>query len=297
MAEHVVCALCGSDDYKVLFQAFDKLFYHDDRYPVVRCRNCGLVYLNPRPSPAEKRVYYQEAYAFASGDSPVGLDHYLPVIDFLSSECSPGRVLDIGTGNSPFLPQMRQRGWEVHGTEVESRIVDKFHNDYGIDLFLGELEDAGFADETFDAVTIFGVLEHVSDPGRLFEEVRRILKPGGFLCLWYFNRGVEASLLGRCWLGFDPPRHFYSFSHATVNRLLRQTGFEEERIYYPRVSYIPYDLVWAFRRLKNRVRHSHQPTFVFGLPGILEAASRPLAGILAGIRQGSNAYVFARRMR
>ncbi|RJQ47073.1 MAG: class I SAM-dependent methyltransferase [Gaiellales bacterium] len=295
-AEQVSCAICGADSNRQLFMARDKVFYGDGReYPVVECRQCGLVYLNPRPGGRAKAAYYENEYPFCMSDGcSQPLAHYQPVIDRLM-ERDPGRVLDVGTGNSPFLPEMKQLGWEAAGTEVAEPLADHFREQHGITLHIGELEDIGFEDDSFDAVTVMGVLEHVPHPRRFLEEVRRILRDGGLMALWCFNRGLEARLLGRYWLGFDTPRHFYSFSYDTMLRLLAETGFELKGSLFRPISYASYSGVWAYQRARNRLRAQHErmPTYRLHLPAALELVSRPLGRALAARMESSNMFLFA----
>src|SRR5665811_97034 len=101
--ERVPCAICGVENEEVLFQARDKMLYHHQlTYPAVRCRQCGLVYLNPRPAPEKRAFFYSEDYPFKADKSAQPYEHYRPVIEFLTKE-PPGKLLDVGTGNSPFL--------------------------------------------------------------------------------------------------------------------------------------------------------------------------------------------------
>ncbi len=220
------------------------------------------------------------------------------MIEFLGAESNnnkTGKVLDVGTGNSPFLPLMRERGWQVAGTEVDGALVDYFRRRHGIELFCGELEDAGFAGGSVDAVTIMGVLEHVSDPRLLLEEAGRILRRGGVMGLWCFNRSIEAVLLGRYWLGFDAPHHLYSFSRRTLEQLLGEAGLVVEKVCFRPVCYLVYSAVWAVARLRGRVRGSGGPVYVPRLPAPLEKASLPLGALLAKTGKSSNMYVFARK--
>ncbi len=295
--ERVPCALCGATDEKPLFPAGDKMFsWRHETFPAVRCRRCGLVYINPRPSARTRNLFYDEEYAFRADkmEHSQPIEHYRPVIEFLNRR-GPGRILDIGTGNSLFLPEMQQHGWEAAGTEIDAGLVGHFRATYGIELFHGELEDAKMSSDSFDAVTIMGVLEHVPYPRLLLEEAFRILKPGGVIALWCFNRGAEADLLGRYWLGFDTPRHFYSFSSETLERLLEASGFEIAGSYFRPVSYLAHSGVWAAARLRDRVMGIERSVFIPGLPRLLEYASLPLAWALARMKTGSNVYMFARK--
>lgn len=294
--EQAPCPICGLSDEKFLFFAFDKMFsWRQEKFPVVRCRHCGLVYLNPRPSRQTRNLYY-EGYPCRADrmDQSQPLAHYQPVIDFLARR-SPGRILDIGTGNSPFLPAMKERGWETFGTEIDAGLVDYYRSRYGIEIFEGELEDAKLSSESFDAVTIMGVLEHVPYPRLLLEEAGRILKPGGVIILWCFNRGAEADLLGRYWLGFDTPRHFYSFSSKTLGRLLAVSGFEVTDSYYRPISYLAHSGVWAARRFRDRLLGREPAAWVPNLPAFLQKMSLPLGWVLARRESGSNVYLFARK--
>lgn len=295
--ESVPCAICGISDEEPLFSAGDKMFsWRCEQFPAVRCRRCGLVYLNPRPSKGTRNLFYEEEYRFRADKMELAqpLAHYQPVIEYLE-RMPAGRLLDIGTGNSPFLPVMKERGWQVYGTEIDSDLAALYRSRYGIDVYHGELEDAELSSDSFDAVTIMGVLEHVPDPGLLLAEAQRILKPGGVIGLWCFNRGIEATLLGRYWLGFDTPRHFYSFSRATLERLLDKSGFEFSNIYYRPLSYLAYSGVWAASRLRDRLLGKERNVYEPRLPVILEYLSLPMGWVLARLETGSNVYIFARK--
>lgn len=296
--ERVACCLCGSRDEKVLFQAADKMFAGSrETFTTVRCCNCGLVYLNPRPKSSEDARYYTGGYRFSSENpeqsQPLG--HYQPVIDFLDTD-GPGRLLDVGTGNSPLLPAMRERGWEVAGTEVDQALVDYFRTRHQIELFRGELADAGFDDEKFTAITIMGVLEHIPDPRLLLAEAARVLEPGGIMALWCFNRSLEAAMLGRYWLGFDAPRHLYSFSRATLGRLLLESGLEPVDWRFSPVNYMAYSGVWALKRARDRLRGQSRPVYLGRLPAGMELLGLPLGKLLAALKKSSNMYVFARKV-
>jgi len=293
----VPCAICGQNDEKVIFTARDKMFsWRQEKFTAVRCRQCGLVYLNPRPSETARNDYYDEEYRFRADkmDQAQPLDHYQPVIDFLGRQ-APGRVLDIGTGNSPFLPVMQGMGWEAFGTEIDPGLARYYQGHYDIEVFEGELEDAKLSSASFDAITIMGVLEHVPHPRQLLEEASRIIKPGGFICLWCFNRGFEAELLGRYWLGFDTPRHFYSFSSNTLGLLLQLAGFEVVEKYFRPISYLAHSGVWAAGRAHDRLLGIKRSVYAPSMPGFLYYASLPLGWALARMESGSNVYVFARK--
>lgn len=293
--EQVGCALCGARDEKVMFMARDLMFPgRRQAWRTVRCRVCGLVYLNPRPAAIDRTALYGQGYPFAAGARAQPLEHYQPVFDHLAG-LKPGRLLDVGTGNSEFLPAMRSRGWQVEGTEVDASLVGHFRDQHGINLFLGNLEEADYDSEYFDVITIMGVVEHVADPGSFLDAAARMLKRDGILVLWMFNRNVEARLLGRYWPGFDAPRHIYSYSRATATRLLESRGFEVTGSYDRPVSYLFYGGLRAAIRVRDRLRGVEKAVSTPRLPRPLELLSQPLARGLAAAGQSANLYLFARK--
>lgn len=289
------CNVCKTRDARLLFWGRDKSVYdHDRTFPVFRCNNCGLVSISPQPPKQEHDFFYSSEYPFRPGKKAQPLGHYQPVVDLMLKR-KPGRVMDVGTGNSPFLPTMKNLGWDVFGTELDRETVEDFKNQHQIDLFYGELEDAGYDGGSFDVVTIMGVLEHVRDPFALTKEVSRLLKDDGLLCLYCFNHSFEARLLGKYWVGFDIPRHLYSFPYRSLEKLLEENGFAIEECNYHPISFLPYFAVWASMRLKNRLKGSREATFPpLFLPKPVLLLSKPLGVLLAKMRASSSVYVFAR---
>jgi SAM-dependent methyltransferase len=92
---------------------------------------------------------------------------------------------------------------------------------------MGSLEAQAFGTDTFDAVTLHHVIEHVPDPARTLNECRRVLKRGGRLVVSTPN---AASLghreFGQDWRGLETPRHLHVFSMNAMHRILRTAGFE-----------------------------------------------------------------------
>jgi SAM-dependent methyltransferase len=295
--ESVNCVVCGAEAGKAIHGVRDRLLGHPaSSYRVVRCRRCGLVYLNPRPHPDRKESFYGDGYDFDVDKEPTDLSLYQPVIDYLDSNQTQGRLLDIGTGNSLFLPVMRDRGWEVFGTELNRRLVEKFQTEHGIGLHYGDLASAGFPEGSFDAVTMFGVIEHVSDPVALLRRIAALLKDDGVICLWSFNRSIEARLLGRYWPGFDPPRHNYSFTRKGLTELLGNAGFRVSSVVFPRTFMTANALHRAVLGASSRV--TGRPTSggsARHLPMPLRIASYPFSWLLSRSGCSSSLYMFAVR--
>jgi len=293
--ENVKCVICDSDNTELLFNAPDKLLHHyKGHFPIKRCKNCGLVYVNPRATEETKGFYYTDEYSFKSDKPSQAIAHYLPVIRELK-KMDPGSIYDVGTGNSQFLLLMRDMGWEVGGNEVDISLVDFFREEHQIDIQYGNLEDVGHESKSVDVVTIMGVLEHTPNPKRLLQEVNWMLKDDGKLILWCFNRNFEAALMGRYWLGFDPPRHRYSFSEKTLKKLLSEAGFTAEgKVYAPRTTLF-HSAKWMILQLRNAITRSSQSTPAMSVPKPFQFASNCFGTATAKLGTSPSIYLFCKR--
>jgi len=213
----------------VLFRCKDYfLNISDVEYAVVKCRECGLVYVNPRPTEDEISSLYTDGY-YRADLTPEELlnerkDQLLAKFDKVK-HLPAGRLLDIGCQKGEFPFFMSQKGWEVQGVEFFPGPPNLF----GLDIFYGNLADAGFPSETFDLVTLWAVLEHVYHPREMLSEVHRVLKPGGAVLLLVTNIN---SISGRLLRHDDIPRHTTLFSRRTLSRMLRVAGFRPQACYY-----------------------------------------------------------------
>jgi SAM-dependent methyltransferase len=192
------------------------------------------VWIVPRPSFSDLAAAYEE-YLPVDGEEVAAWDRMMkPVIDSAIEVIvrrtggGTGRVLDIGCGFGFFLREMKNRGWQVEGLEI-SPVGSRYTSDtLEIPVHLRPLEALELADNVFDVVTLFYVIEHVLDPLSLLAEVNRVLAPGGLVLLRWPHSTPIVRLLGPLSGLLDlyhTPYHLYDFSPATINALLRQTGF------------------------------------------------------------------------
>lgn len=240
--EEVTCTYCGSADADILFEAGDTWYEVPGTFTMRRCRRCGLIYLSPRPSPAEIGAYYPDQYApYSTGHHNRSLlarmsDRYgLRKQARLVQSRVPrvGTVLDVGCAGGQFLSVMVEDGWEAKGVETNREAALYARSQYQLDVLHGALEDAQFAAETFDLVTMWHVLEHVHEPRETLREVARITRPDGWLFVAVPNpQSLEARLFGHSWAGWDVPRHLHLFQHDLLAALLQEAGWHVEETVY-----------------------------------------------------------------
>lgn len=146
-----------------------------------------------------------------------------------------GRLLDVGCGSGESLAVQRELGWQVKGIEISPQAVRFGRERLGLDIFEGTIEDAQFAEESFDLISFNHSLEHMHDPAAALKRAHALLRKGGMLRVGVPNGdALGAGLWGRCWRGYDPPRHLSVFTYGALAALLRQAGFSRVRPAPPR---------------------------------------------------------------
>lgn len=159
-----------------------------------------------------------------------------------------GALLDVGCGTGRFLEVMRGTGrWQVTGVEVHPGAVEHCRQQLGLVMYQGDLSTLDLPSQTWDAVTMWEVLEHVPDPMAALVTVARILKPDGVLLLSTPDADAwQAALWGEWWYGWEVPRHRHLFTASTLGTMLARCGLRvAERLRFPAEQFY---LVESFRR-------------------------------------------------
>lgn len=233
------CPRCESEFYATLFRATDRLYGTTDRkFNVVECGSCGLIYLDPLPTPEELKGFYPQNYWFEADESAEGrlteiyrrfvLDDHARFA--LKGIEPPGPVLDIGCGSGLFLQAAEKRGYQVAGSDVSARAADMCRRNHRIPAVCASLPHLPFHHGVFSGATMFHVLEHLYDPVAAVSELWRLLPPGGRLIIQVPNAACwQMMLLGDRWSGLDVPRHLINFRDEDLEELLDYCGFDVVR--------------------------------------------------------------------
>ncbi|MEW6544057.1 MAG: class I SAM-dependent methyltransferase [Nitrospirota bacterium] len=323
--EGVVCELCGADQASVAFRQKDLLHrVSDEEFTVVRCGQCGFLYLNPRPTESEISRYYPSQY-FGQPSPPrpfsrvkrwIMEDFYgYPSIDpggphwlrklMLWPEMArrtitgrgllpwvgQGRLLDVGCGHGVNAAMLAQQGWQVSGLDLGPEIVEQARTLLGDRVQVGDLLTVRYPDRSFDLVLMSHSLEHMYHLDRVLAEAKRILDDRGLLVIAVPNAdSLEARLFGRWWVNWDPPRHLYHFTKRTLTRLLEHAGFSVTRI---RTGVTPAHFMSSLERAWTH-------GFRRGLPGkrlIERFLVRPLCLAIGNAGYGTELIVHAAKAR
>lgn len=241
--EYIKCVLCGKDEVEPLYKAKDPVHISNELYSAVRCNNCSIVFLNPRPTKDEIQKFYHLGYygekSFYFKTIFRWIISFLYILRVKKIEVfkKGGKVLDIGCGDGKFLAELQKRKWEVYGvdfSEAASKLVNKKLN-----IFIKkELQECQFPNDYFDLVTLWHVFEHIPNPHELLSEIKRIIKKDGVLLLALPNiESLEAKISKRKWFHLDLPRHLYHYSPLTIRKILEKTGFQIIKITHFTLEY------------------------------------------------------------
>lgn len=223
--------LTGRD---VLFETTTKTF------TLSGCPACGCLFIDPLPGERELAGFYPTQYWWKASSGilkslegayrKMALRDHVAFISRAAQGSSP-RLLDVGCGSATLLGLMKQRGFQVQGFDSSAEAAGIAKSESGVNVVVGSrLQDAGFKNESFDLVTLFHVMEHVTDPRSVLAEVRRLLRPAGRLVLQVPNiESWQFRLFGVRWYGLDVPRHVINYSNQAMQRLLAESGFKVRR--------------------------------------------------------------------
>jgi SAM-dependent methyltransferase len=235
---------------------------------MVRCRRCGLVRADPVLDPTRSAELYRSS-TFDYAEELDGLrTTYGAALDRLAA-VAPGRrgLVDIGCGNGFVLEVARARGWtDLRGVEPSSDAIARAPAAVG-ELIVQDVMRAGLlAHGSFDAVTLFQVLDHIPEPLALLQECRAILrKRGVILALNHNVTAWSARLLGARSPIVDV-EHTYLYSPATMRRLFENAGFDVLTV--------------------GPVRNTYSLTYLMHLLPIPQSAKTAALAHLAGSRLG-----------
>ncbi|MFQ5417401.1 MAG: methyltransferase domain-containing protein, partial [Myxococcota bacterium] len=218
----VACVVCGaaSPHAKLRKQGVD----------ILECPDCGLAFWIP-PGDFRPEGVYDAAY-FTGPSASHGYDDYARLEPMLRRNFArrlaklppprPGaRLLDVGAAFGFAIAEAETAGWVASGLEVSRAAAARACQTLGEGIVVADALRTPFASDRFDVVTLWDVLEHLSDPHAAIAEVARLLRPGGHLVLSTGDVGsLAARVSGSRWHLYNLPEHLFFYSRESLRRLL-----------------------------------------------------------------------------
>jgi len=231
------CPVCGSraiskqlsaKDYTVSQQSFE----------IWECGACTLRFTQDIPDLSSVGDFYQSNAYISHTDTREGiinkLYHFvrkrtlqkkLRLVE-TATGVQKGQLLDIGAGTGAFLHTAQLNRWQVTGLEPDAATRQRAADLYKLNL---QNTDAlpGLAAASFDAITLWHVLEHVHELHHTIEQIKTLLKKQGRIFIAVPNyTSYDAAAYQQYWAAYDVPRHLYHFSPAAMEQLLKLHGLK-----------------------------------------------------------------------
>jgi 2-polyprenyl-3-methyl-5-hydroxy-6-metoxy-1,4-benzoquinol methylase len=239
---YVVCNLCGADDWRIRFQATESngtglnasVFRctsagYGRHCQIVQCRRCDHVYANPRWSSDELIAAYaaveDETYIAERSGRERTFAKHLRSLQQVTGPAAGRSLLDVGAYTGVFVEVALAAGWQACGVEP-SRWATTVAQREGLPVIEGTQDSPDLQGRQFDAVTMWDVIEHVSDPSAELARAFQLLRPGGVLAVHTMDiDSLAARLMGARW-PWLMNMHIHYFSRKTLTRMLARSGFE-----------------------------------------------------------------------
>lgn len=218
--ELVNCNLCGNSENKIIYSMPDIKYNLNEWFNIVECSNCGLGFVNPRPTMQEISEYYPEDfYDYFNNELKFHNKRYKKEAYYLEKFSKGKTLLDIGCANGDFPRYMKSKGWTVEGVEISnnSKRIDDFK------VYYQDFTTISFNETRYDAITTWAVIEHTHDPISYFKKASSLLKKDGVFIFLVTN---FESISSRHLFREDIPRHLYFFTKKNIEEYLDRVGLK-----------------------------------------------------------------------
>jgi SAM-dependent methyltransferase len=236
------CPVCGSNRFKPFITCND-FFVSGEQFEIRECSGCGFKFTANAKDEENIGRYYQSEEYISHSNTSKGLVNavYHRVRNYMLGRKSrlvekvtglkTGRLLDVGTGTGFFLNEMKKNGWQVSGTEKSDGARDFAQKEFGLEIEepeqLFQLEN-----ESFDAITLWHVLEHIHRLDENMEAFARLLKPEGKLIIAVPNHtSYDARHYKQYWAAWDVPRHLWHFGPEQMKFFGEKYGFQLQSLH------------------------------------------------------------------
>jgi SAM-dependent methyltransferase len=227
------CPICGQNTIEIT-SLRGKDYLSNDHFDLLRCRHCQC--LTTRTSqPDRERDYYGEDYYNASSGKFSSVVEKLFRLNharnarYFHTHFPSTRILEVGCGRGYLLKELKRLGASVFCLE-SARAADWILDNPDITVVSLSDSQTGcwpFAEDFFQLIIFWHVLEHLPDPAGSLEQASRCLAPGGTLCVSVPNvSSLQARLGLTTWFHLDVPRHLFHFSRTGLVSILEKQGFQ-----------------------------------------------------------------------
>lgn len=283
------CLLCENSGNNLYQNLEDNIFNVEGKWNLSQCSNksCGFIWQNPMIIKDDIYKIYKSYYTHKIQNNTQvkhNLKSYIlnkikkiysffVLILFIKynrdkynkmdiSNESPGKMLEIGAGDGSRLNQFKNMGWDVVGIEIDNNAILSAKKKYNIELHHGELTDIKLPPNSFDAIIMNHVVEHLHNPIEVISKCYELITQNGKLVITTPNsNSLSHSYFKHNWRGLEPPRHLYLFNQKSLKNIAIKAGFNDKNIKIKSFSSLGIYAVAASFELKKYSNHKMNEPF------------------------------------
>ncbi len=265
------CIICNS--LRLSETIWGGYSFKSRKYAIIKCVNCGFMFLNPFPEKCIlNEIYEGDSYFDNYYAASTGIKNYIEgmmdcnvqhtrVIDLIKNYKKNGNLLDIGCAAGGFLLNAKNSGYDIYGIEPNKRMADYARDKLGLNVICGTIDDINSRGKSFDVIHAGDVLEHLVDLKKDMGIIKNLLSHDGILVInqpLSYNRSLY-NLFLKINMFFkknrhsqNPPAHLWEFNSSTIVKFLENAGFA---IIYCNIFETPSRPITIYKNpgVKNRV--------------------------------------------
>ncbi len=287
----ISCPVCNH--HSTLYLSTRDFMVTQEEFNIYKCKNCTFLFTQPVPSDISR--YYQSTEYLSHHSDATNLISLLYnkvrnqqleyKLSLIQTYASGNHLLDYGCGTGSFLKHSKDNGYHISGLEVDNdaRTIAESITSQHIFSDQNDLP----ADASFDIITLWHVLEHLSDPLAKLKYFQSCLNVGGILVLALPNfHSWDADHYSEYWAAYDVPRHLFHFSRSSIHKMAAQTNFSVNGI-HP-LKYDAFYVSLLSEQYKGRSIMRYPFAFINGLRSNFYARTSGEYSSLVYILQKSN---------
>ncbi len=234
---YINCPLCGSAEINNVLSVKDHTV-SGETFVIAECNSCTLRFTQDVPDAVSILPYYKSEDYISHTNTSKGLVNSIYKIIRKrtlvkkrnlvekSTGIKKGSLLDVGSGTGAFVNEMKKKGWKAMGLEPDSDARSVAEELYNLDL-KDVKEFYHLQSSSFDAITLWHVLEHVHDLASYVQQLKILLKDNGKIFIAVPNyTSLDAEIYKEHWAAYDVPRHLYHFSPQSILSLMEKNDLK-----------------------------------------------------------------------
>jgi len=205
-------------------------------FNIVKCKNCELLFTNPRPSENEIGKYYLSNNYISHTNNNKGFFNFMyqtvrkyaieSKTKLLLKHSIIGHHLDIGSGTGEYLNSCSKKGYKCIGIEPSKIAREQAENNFNL-MIKENIDLKQFSNDTFDSISMWHVLEHVYKLDETIKNLSRIINNNGTLIIAVPNyMSFDAKFYKKYWAAWDLPIHLNHFSPKTIINIFEKNNFK-----------------------------------------------------------------------